>query len=127
MGSALRVENFAGQIFRCKTSPLWYNILMSIDYVKKGKLYEFVYLGVGMVLEIRSSREPVLRDKPVTDQEFLCKAYYVVDVLVGDVVHLINFSVHWYHPEGTPQGWWSYVDTDKRPGAKNGWYGVFWL
>ena len=100
---------------------------MNLEHVKKGRLYEFVDLGIGMVLEIRSSREPVLGSQLHPEREFLCKSSYVVEVLVAENVHLINFSVHWYHPEGAPQGWWSFVDTDKRPGSKNGWYGVNWL
>ena len=97
------------------------------DHVKKGKLYEFVDLGVGMVLEICASREPVLDTQVITDRKFLCKSSYVVDVLVGDKTHQINFSVHWYHPDGDPQGWWSWPDDIKNKHGKHGWYGVNWL
>lgn len=96
-------------------------------YVQKGVLYEFVDLGVGMIIEILSSREPVLGNQLITDREFLCKSSYVVDVLVGDQVQRINFSVHYYHPDGEPQGWWSYENPTHRPAGKNGWYGVNWL
>jgi len=100
---------------------------MRVDHVKKGKLYEFVDLGVGMVLEIRSSREPVLDDKWIPDREFLCKGSYVVDVLIGEAVWTLNFSVHWYHPDGAPQGWWSYLDDQGVRTSRIGWYGVNWL
>ena len=96
-------------------------------WVQKGVLYEFVDLGVGMIIEILSSREPVLGNQMITDRDFLCKSSYVVDVLLGDEVQRINFSVHWYHPDGNPNGWWSYVDQTKRPAGMSGWYGVNWL
>ena len=97
------------------------------DHVKKGMLLEFVDLGVGVILEIRASREPVLGNQLVTDREFLCKGSYVIDVLVGDQTHEINLSVHWYHPDGEPQGWWAYPDDRQRFKRSYGWYGVNWL
>ena len=98
-------------------------------HVKKGVLYEFVDLGCGMVLEILSSREPVLNNQLITDREFLCKSSYVVDVLVGDQVQRLNFSVHYYYPDGDPTGWWSYENPASPPAGvrKKGWYGVNWL
>ena len=97
------------------------------DYVKKGILYEFEELGCGMVLEILSSREPVLGNQLITEREFLCKAAYVVDALVGDDVCRLNVSVHWYHPDGAPTGWWSWEDPQSRVVGKSGWHSVNWL
>ena len=95
-------------------------------YVAVGMLLEFVDLGVGMVLEIRASREPVV-DEAWVKPERLCKGSYVIDVLVGDETHEVNLSVHWYHPDGDPQGWWRYPEDDPRHRKKHGWYGVNWL
>ena len=96
------------------------------DHVKKGMLIEFVDLGVGMILEIAASREPVFgEDRP--KHEFLCKGSYVVHVLIGDETHEVNLSVHWYPPEGDPQGWWSYSLDHPKHREKSGWYGVNWL
>ena len=92
-------------------------------HVAVGMLLEFVDLGVGMILEIRASREPIIEEAWVKPER-LCKASYVIDVLVGDQTLEINLAVHWYHPDGEPQGWWSWPDDKRR---KNGWYGVNWL
>ena len=96
------------------------------DHVKKGMLLEFVDLGVGVILEIRAAREPVFGDDR-RKHKFLCKSSYVLDVLVGDTPHEINVSVHWYHPAGDPQGWWSYSLDHPKHREKQGWYGVNWL
>ena len=96
------------------------------DHVKKGMLLEFVDLGVGMILEIRASREPVI-DEAWVNPERLCKASYVIDVLVGDQTLELNISVHWYHPDGAPQGWWAFPDDSQRFKRRYGWYGVNWL
>jgi len=96
-------------------------------HVCKGVLYEFVDLGIGMILEVLSSREPILTTAVITDRAFLCKSSYVVDVLIGEQVHRINFSVHYYHPEGDPTGWWSHIDPPKVSLGTSGWYGVNWL
>ena len=93
---------------------------------QKGRLYEFVELGVGVILEILSSRDQV-GDPPEKSVPFVCKASYVIDVLIGERVHRINLSVHWYHPDGSPQGWWSHLEEARRHTAKRGWYGVHWL
>ena len=95
-------------------------------HVREGTLLELVDLGVGMVLQICASREPVF-DEAWVKPERLCKGSYVVDVLVGDQTFQINLSVHWYHPDGDPQGWWSWPDDDPMHAAKHGWYGVNWL
>ena len=97
------------------------------DHVRKGVLYEFEELGCGMVLQICASREPVLGNQLISDREFLCKASYVVDVLIGEEVCHLNFSVHWYFPDGPPTGWWSWVDPLQRVAGKSGWHGVKWL
>jgi len=96
------------------------------DHVKKGMLLEFVDLGIGVILEIRASREPKLDDGWV-QPERLCKGSYVIDVLVGDQTHEINLSVHWYHPDGAPQGWWAFPDDVQNGKRRYGWYGVNWL
>lgn len=96
------------------------------DHVKKGMLLEFVDLGVGMVLEIQVAREPKLVDGWV-QPERLCKGSYLIDVLVGDQTHEVNLSVHWYHPDGAPQGWWAFPDDVQNDKRLNGWHGVNWL
>ena len=96
------------------------------DHVCKGKLLEFVDLGIGVILEIRASREPVI-ENGMLEPERLCKGSYVIDVLVGDQTHEINLSVHWYHPDGDPQGWWAFPDDVQNGKRRYGWYGVNWL
>jgi len=95
-------------------------------HITKGKLLEFDALGVGMVLSVQSSREPVATSQDMSNgRPFLLKASYVVEVLVTDSIHVINVSVHWYHPDGAPQGWWSPRILSRSP-APN-WHAVNWL
>ena len=95
-------------------------------HVREGTLLDLADLGVGMVLEIRASREPVF-EEGILFGERLCKGSYVIDVLIGDQTLEINLAVHWYHPDGDPQGWWAYPDDNPQWRKTNGWYGVNWL
>ena len=96
------------------------------DHVQKGMLLEFVDLGIGVILEIRAAREPVIGEAWVNPEK-LCKGSYIVDVLLGDQTLELNLSVHWYHPNGSPQGWWTFPDDVQNGKRRYGWYGVNWL
>ena len=100
--------------------------MATCKYVSNDRLYEFVELGCGIILEILSAREPVGKP-PLEGREFLVKSSYVIDVLIEGQVHRINLSVHWYWPDGDPQGWWSHLEVDRRRTERRGWYGVNWL
>ena len=96
-------------------------------HVATGKLLDFDGLGVGMVLEIKNSREPVLTEtqkQRESHRPFLLKASYVLDVLIEDHVHTVSISVHWYHPGGAPQGWWC---TNSRELSRSDWHSIKWL
>jgi hypothetical protein len=96
-------------------------------HITKGILLDLDSLGVGVIIDIKSSREPVLQNQlHHPDQNpFLLKASYVLDVLVEEKLHSINLSVHWYHPAGSPQGWWSHEILSRSPTPS--WHAVKWL
>lgn len=100
--------------------------MATLKHVHIDGLYEFIELGCGIILNVLSAREPV-GTPPDDDREILVKSSYVIDVLIGERVHRINLSVHWYWPDGAPQGWWSHREEQRRLGDKRGWYGVNWL
>lgn len=96
-------------------------------HVTKGKLLDLDSLGVGVIIDIKSSREPVVQSQThqKSQKPFLLKASYVLDVLVEEKLHSINLSVHWYHPAGSPQGWWSPEILNRSPTPS--WHAVTWL